>query len=106
MPTFVGMTRRDGRRRRCEAGVGITRRHGHSVDCKDIVVLISGNIAEVGLDRAGGLHGQRLAAPVEGLADGDPDPAFAYAVFLDIRLLDALEPDPGLSISAPRRRLR
>src|SRR5260221_7403080 len=49
--------------------------------------------AEIGLDDAAQLDGQRIAAAVDRLAGGDPDPALADAVFLDIGLLFAIEPD-------------
>src|ERR1700730_7130088 len=49
--------------------------------------------AEIRLHPAAQLDGQRHAAPVYRLADGDADPALADAVFLDRGLLDAVEAD-------------
>src|SRR4051812_16312059 len=50
-------------------------------------------LAQVGLDQPLQLHRDRLAAAVDRFADGQPHPAFADAVFLDIGLLDSLEAD-------------
>src|SRR5579864_2986552 len=48
-------------------------------------------VAEIRLDRAGKLDGQRIAIAVLALAGLDADPAFADAIFGDIGLLDPLE---------------
>src|SRR5690349_12877422 len=50
-------------------------------------------LVEVGLDLAGELDGERIALAVDGLADGDADPALADAVLLDVGLLLAVELD-------------
>src|SRR5690606_5357747 len=39
------------------------------------------------------LHGHRIAAAVAGTPGGDPDPALAHAVFLDIGAFLAIEAD-------------
>src|SRR5208337_4384594 len=51
------------------------------------------DIAEIRLDRTLRLQCQRITAAVQGLSDGHADPALADAVFLDIGLLDTLEPN-------------
>src|SRR5260370_36924028 len=48
-------------------------------------------VAEIRLDRAVNLDGQRIAVAVLGIPGGDAHPALADAIFLDIGLLDALE---------------
>src|SRR5882757_7317474 len=50
-------------------------------------------LLQVGLDLAGQLDGERVALAVDGLADGDADPALAHAIFLDVGLLLAVELD-------------
>src|ERR1043166_5869649 len=50
-------------------------------------------LLEVGLDLAGELDGERIALAVDGLADGDTDPALADAVLLDVGLFLAVELD-------------
>src|SRR5882757_4100594 len=50
-------------------------------------------LLQVGLDLALELDGERIALAIDGLADGDPDPALAHAVFLDVGLLLAVELD-------------
>src|SRR6516225_11983475 len=54
-------------------------------DCLFLLVL------EIYLDRSGELDRQRIAIAILGLANFDPYPAFADAIFADIGLLDALE---------------
>src|SRR5690606_32954967 len=67
-------------------------------EATDARVLSAGRQAElfaldVGLHRALQLDRQGLAAAVDAVADGQPDPAFGDAVFLDIGLVLALEAD-------------
>src|SRR5690606_21907647 len=50
-------------------------------------------VAEIRFDAAVDLHGHRVAAAVQRAAHGDPDPAFAHAVLLDVRPLLAVEAD-------------
>src|SRR5882672_551643 len=50
-------------------------------------------LLQVRLDLALELDGERIALAVDGLADGDADPAFAEAIFLDVGLLLAVELD-------------
>src|SRR5205823_2198812 len=50
-------------------------------------------LLEIGLDLAGELDGERVALAIDGLADGDADPALAHAIFLDVGLLLAVELD-------------
>src|SRR5579872_6872545 len=52
----------------------------------------------IGLDRAGQLDRQRVAVAILGLANLDPNPSFADAVFADILLLDALEADADVAL--------
>src|SRR3979411_2536238 len=54
-------------------------------------------VAEIRLDRAVHLDGQRVAVTVLGVAGGDAHPALADAVFLDIGFLDALEADTEIA---------
>src|SRR5258707_8315689 len=76
-------------------------------------LLVGGSVRflvlEIGLDRTAELDGQGIAVAVDCLAGGDPDPAFADAIFLDIGLLNALEADAdvarqrlGIEIGAAR----
>src|SRR5690554_5301090 len=55
--------------------------------------LVGCGIAEIGLDAAVDLHRHRIATAVQRTADGDPDPALAHAVFLDVGALLAVEDD-------------
>src|SRR5262245_7207569 len=55
--------------------------------------LLGRLLAPIGLDLALESEGQRVATPVERLAHGYADPAFADAVFLDIGLLRPVEAD-------------
>ena len=55
--------------------------------------LVGWRGSKVRLDRAVGLHGQRIASAIERLADGDADPSLADAILLDIGAFDALEAD-------------
>ena len=64
------------RRRRQDVGHGIR--------------AASAALLEIGLDLALELRRQDAGA-VDRLSDGDPDPSFADAIFLDIGLLDAVE---------------
>src|SRR5581483_1315276 len=48
-------------------------------------------VAEVGLDLAGELDGERAALAVARVADREPYPLLAHAVFLDVVALHALE---------------
>src|SRR5712675_2089296 len=48
-------------------------------------------VAEIRLDRAMNLDGQRIAIAVLGVAGGDADPTLADAIFLDIGFLGPLE---------------
>jgi hypothetical protein len=47
----------------------------------------------IGLDHALEFEGHGVAVAVTGIARGDPDPAFAHAVFLDVVLFHAVKPD-------------
>jgi hypothetical protein len=49
--------------------------------------------AQIGLDRALVFHGHRMAVAIHGLAHRQPDPALAYALFLDIVPVDPVEAD-------------
>ena len=53
---------------------------------------------QIRLHRAGQLHGQWLAAPIRGLAEADPDPAFRDAILLDIVLFLTLEANANAAI--------
>src|SRR6478609_4322937 len=54
-------------------------------------------VAEIRLDRAMNLDGQRVAVAVFGIPRGDADPALADAIFLDIGFLGALEADTDVA---------
>src|ERR1700722_5374120 len=54
-------------------------------------------VAEVRLDRAVDLDGERVAVAVLGIAGGDAHPALADAIFLDVGFLDALEADADIA---------
>src|SRR5690606_38265691 len=56
-------------------------------------VRVLSRILQVGFDFALDLHRDRPPAAIQRLADGDPDPAFADAIFLDRGSLLAIEAD-------------
>src|SRR5665213_1919921 len=54
-------------------------------------------VAEIRLDRAVDLDGERIAVAVPGVAGGDAHPALADAILLDIGLLDTLEANADIA---------
>src|SRR5690606_6162436 len=61
-------------------------------------VACVGSIAEIGLHAAVDLHRHRVAAAVQRTTHGDPDPALADAVFLDVGALVAVEADADAAL--------
>src|SRR5690606_22503260 len=59
-------------------------------------------LAQVGLDGALELERHRPAEAIPGIADRDPHPALADAIFLDIVLLDTLEADADAALQQRR----